>query len=177
MYPTFESYVVFAVMGVMVALFGWIYLRDRQVRVRLWLLGWIAVLLHFTSLPLVHASIISISTHIWISIATLLVAGTFFLLSVSEVFIAPRRRFAFLFAVSFVSVLYLTVLMAGIQQKWMFMALLLASSLFGLFQAIQFYGLRSPYLYALVSAAALCGMGNLACTPRGLLAGNVLLYF
>ena len=31
MYPTFESYfVVFAVMGVMVALFGWIYLRDRQ---------------------------------------------------------------------------------------------------------------------------------------------------
>ena len=118
-------------MGVMVALFGWIYLRDRQVRVRLWLLGWFAVLLHFTSLPLVHASIISINTHIWISIATLLVAGTFFLLSVSEVFIAPRRRFAFLFAVSFVSVLYLTVLMAGIQQKWMFMALLLASSLFG----------------------------------------------
>jgi two-component system cell cycle sensor histidine kinase/response regulator CckA len=149
MYPTFESYVVFAVMGVMVALFGWIYLGDRQVRVRLWLLGWIAVLLHFTVLPLVHASIISVPTQIWISIATLLVAGTFFLLSVSEVFIAPRRRFAFLIAVSFVSLLYLTVLMAGVQQKWIFIALLLASSLFGLFQAIQFYGFRSPYLYAL----------------------------
>src|SRR5690349_10500473 len=99
MYPTFESYVVAAVMGIMVGLFAWIYLGDRQVRVRLWLLGWIAVLLHFTAQPLVRASIISTSMQIWIAIATLLVAGTFFLLSVSEVFIAPRRRLAFLFAV------------------------------------------------------------------------------
>ena len=149
MYPTFESYVVAAVMGIMVALFAWIYLGDRQPRVRLWLFGWIAVLLHFTFLPLEQASIISKAQGIWIAIATLLVAGTFFLLSVSEVFIVPRRRLAFLVAVSFVSLLYLTILMAGVRQKWVFMVLLLASSLFGLFQAIQFYGWRSPYLYTL----------------------------
>jgi PAS domain S-box-containing protein len=145
----FESYVVAAVLGIMVALFGWIYLGDRQARVRLWLFGWIAVLLHFTSLPLEHASIISAGIGIWISIATLLVAGTFFLLSVSEVFIALHRRLAFVFAISLASLVYLTALIAGVHQKWVFIALLLVSILFGLFQAIQFYGWRSPYLYTL----------------------------
>ena len=145
----FESYVIAAVLGIMVALFGWIYLGDRQARVRLWLFGWIAVLLHFASIPLEHASIISKGQGIWIAIATLLVAGTFFLLSVSEVFSAARSRFIFLFAVSFASLVYLTALIAGVQQKWFFIALLLVSTLFGLFQAIQFYGWRSPYLYTL----------------------------
>jgi two-component system cell cycle sensor histidine kinase/response regulator CckA len=149
MFSRFESYVVFAVMGIMVALFAWIYLGDRQARVRLWLLGWIAVLLHFTAPPLAHASIISSSLQIWIMTATLLVAGTFFLLSVSEVFTAARSRYVFLFAISFASLVYLTVLMLGVQQKWVFIALLLVSNLFGFFQAIQFYGWRSPYLYTL----------------------------
>jgi PAS domain S-box-containing protein len=149
MYPIFEPSVVFAVMSILVALFAWIYLGDRHARVRLWLLGWIAVLLHFAAVPLARASIISTSLRIWMMIATVLVAGTFFLLSVSEVFIAPRRRLAFLVAVTFASLLYLTVLIAGVQQKWVFMAVLLASSLFALFQAVQFYGWRSPYLYIL----------------------------
>jgi PAS domain S-box-containing protein len=149
MSPGFESYVVFAVMGIMVALFAWIYLGDRQARVRLWLLGWIAMLIHYAVPPLVHASILSTRPQIWIMISTQLVAGTCFLLSVSEVFSAARRRYGFLFAISFASLVYLTALILGVQQKWVFIALLLASSLYGLFQAIQFYGWRSPYLYSL----------------------------
>jgi PAS domain S-box-containing protein len=136
-------------MSIMVVLFAWIYLRDRQARARLWLLGWIAILIHFTAPPLSHLSLLSLRVQDWIMIATLLVAGTFFLLSVSEVFIALHRRLAFVFAISLASLAYLTALIAGVQQKWVFIALLLVSSLFGLFQAVRFYGWRSPYLYAL----------------------------
>jgi two-component system cell cycle sensor histidine kinase/response regulator CckA len=149
MFPRFDSYAVAAVMGILVALFAWIYLGDRHARVRLWLLGWIAMLIHYAVPPLFYASILSNRLQLWIMISTQIVAGTFFLLSVSEVFSAARRRYAFLFAISFASVVYLTVLIMGVQQRWVFIALLLTSSLFALFQAIRFYGWRSPYLYTL----------------------------
>jgi PAS domain S-box-containing protein len=145
----FESCVVFAVMSIMVVLFAWIYLRDRQARTRLWLLGWIAVLIHFSASPLSHLSLLLLRVQGWINISTLLVAGAFFLMSVSEVFATRRRRIAFLVAISLASLVYVTALLAGVQQKWLFIGLLLASALFGLFQAIQFYGLRNPYLIAL----------------------------
>jgi PAS domain S-box-containing protein len=141
-----ESYIVFTVM---VALFAWLYARDRHPRVRLWLLGWVAVLLKFTGLPLQQAGFISDGASVWIMTGLQLVAGTFFLLSVSEVFATPRRRLAFLVAISVASLAYLTVLIAGVQQRWVFIALLLGSTLFGIFQAIRFYGWRSPYLYIL----------------------------
>jgi two-component system, cell cycle sensor histidine kinase and response regulator CckA len=149
MSAAFESCVVFAVMSIMVVLFAWIYLRDRQARTRLWLLGWIAVLIHFSAPPLSHLSLPLLRVQDWIKIATLLVAGAFFLMSVSEVFATRRRRMAFLVAISLASLVYVTALLAGVQQKWLFIGLLLASASFALFQAIQFYGLRNPYLIAL----------------------------
>jgi PAS domain S-box-containing protein len=145
----FESCVVLTVMSIMVALFAWIYLRDRHARGKLWLLGWIAVLIHFIAPPLGHASILSPQLQDWIMIATLIVAGTCFLLSVSEVFAALDRRFEFLCAISLACLIYLTALMLGVQSRWLYVALLLASNLFGLLQAVRFYGLRSPYLYSL----------------------------
>jgi PAS domain S-box-containing protein len=146
MSPGIESYIVFTVT---VALFAWTYARDRHPRVRLWLLGWIAVLLHFVGSPLQHAALISRGQSVWITTALFQLAGTFFLLSVSEVFATPRRRLAFLVAISLAAQVYLAVLIVGIQQRWVFIALLLVSTLFGLFQAIKFYGWGSPYLYTL----------------------------
>ena len=133
----------------MVALFAWIYWRDRHTRAKLWLMGWIAVLIHFIAPPLGHASILSRHLQDWIMVATLIVAGTCFLLSVSEVFAGRARRFAFLFAISLACLIYLTALMLGVQPKWPYVVLLLASNLFGFFQAVRFYGWRSPYLYTL----------------------------
>src|SRR3954447_14656655 len=132
MSAAFESCVVFAVMSIMVVLFAWLYLRDRQARTRLWLLGWIAVLIHFSAPPLSHLSLLLLRVQGWIKIATLLVAGTFFLMSVSEVFVTRRRRRAFLVAISLASLVYVTALLAGVQQKWLFIGLLLASAFFGL---------------------------------------------
>lgn len=145
----FESHVVLVVMGIMVALFAWIYMGDRQARVRMWLLGWIAVLIHFAAPPLAHASLLSSRVQDWIMISTLIVAGTCFLLSVSEVFISPLRRFVFLFAITLASLIYLTAWMLGVRQPWVYVVLLLASNLFGFIQAFRFYGLRSPYMYTL----------------------------
>src|ERR1051325_8850363 len=97
MYPGIESCIVFTLM---VALFAWLYARNRHPIVKLWLLGWIAVLLHFVGPPLQSASIISKAQSLWIELGLLFVAGTFFLLSVSEVFATPRRRMAFLATIS-----------------------------------------------------------------------------
>ena len=36
-----------SVMMILVALFTWIYQRDKQQRVRLWMIGWSAILVHF----------------------------------------------------------------------------------------------------------------------------------
>ena len=149
MSAVFESCVVFAVMSIMVVLFAWIYSRDRQARTRLWLLGWIAVLIHFSAPPLSHLSLLLLHVQGWIKITALLVAGTFFLMSVSEIFATRRRRIGFLLAISLASLVYVTALLVGVQQKWVFIGLLLTSTLFGFFQAVYFYGLRSSYLFSL----------------------------
>jgi PAS domain S-box-containing protein len=146
MYPGIESYIVFTVV---VALFTWLYRRDRHPQVKLWLLGWVAVLLRFVGPPLQQASLISNGQSVWIMTGLFQVAGTFFLLSVSEVFATLRGRLAFLAGISLPALGYLTFLIVDVQQRWVYIALLLISTLFGLVQAIKFYGWRSPYLYTL----------------------------
>jgi PAS domain S-box-containing protein len=141
-----ESFIVFTVM---VGLFAWIYARDRQPRVLLWLLGWIAVLLHLVGFPLQDASLLTAAQAIWMGTALQLVAGTFFLLSVSELFATPPKRAAFLFAISLASLTYVTLLIAGLQQKWIFIALLASGIVLGFLHASRFYGWRSPYFYVL----------------------------
>src|SRR5262249_47161049 len=103
-----EQILIFAMMSVLVALFTWIYLRNQQHEFLFWLLGWSAIFVHFATplaghfLPL-HGSVIE-----WISVTTLIMAGTFFLLSVSEVFRNPRQRLIFILAIGVASILYQT---------------------------------------------------------------------
>ena len=145
----FEEFVVFAVISVLVSLFVWVYLRDRQKTTRLWMLGWIAILVHFTVptfddfvpglLPLTK----------WLMISTLLIAGTFFLLSVSEIFIQQARRATFIVFVSAAAMLYLTGLQMHYRGRWFYMSLLLVSTVYSTRMAIRFYRWKGPYLYAL----------------------------
>jgi len=86
MSPRLEEIVVFAVAAILVSLFAWIYVRDPQKTTRLWMLGWIAVLIHFAA-PAFDDFFPALERFKpWLMISTLIVAGTFFLLSVSEVF-------------------------------------------------------------------------------------------
>jgi len=103
-----EEFVVFAVTSVLVSLFAWINMRDPQKTTRLWMLGWTAILVHFT-VPAFDDFVPGLMRFTpWLMISTLLIAGTFFLLSVSEIFIQQTRRATFIVFVTGAAVLYLT---------------------------------------------------------------------
>jgi PAS domain S-box-containing protein len=145
----FEEIIVFAIITVLVALFAWIYLRDRQKSIGLWMLGWTAILVHFSA-PL-FARIFSFPENLtsWAMVTTLILAGSCFLLSVSEVFIRQSRRVAFVVFISAAAMAYLTGLTLGVESKWFYIALLVISNAYGLVQAVRFYKWDSPYLYSL----------------------------
>src|SRR5215467_13861415 len=100
MSPRFEEIVVFVVVTILVSLFAWIYLRDRQKSTGLWMLGWCAILIHFAAPAFDDLIPPLVPFTNWIMRFTLIVAGSCFLLSVSEVFVSRRRRIAFAFFIS-----------------------------------------------------------------------------
>lgn len=158
----FEEILVFVVMSILVALFTWIYLRDRRREFGLWLLGWSAICVHFAVPPAAHFLPLPPPLVFWIKVATLAVAGTFFLLSVSKVFRNKRQRAIFVLMIGLASLLYFAgyandhLRQNGRQvlhfQGWFYVALLGVSVASGLYQGIRFYGLRSLYLYTMVVA-------------------------
>ena len=150
MSPRLEELVVFSVITILVSLFAWIYLQDRQKRTGWWMLAWIAIFIHFAA-PAIDDFIPWLMTlTAWIRVSTLIVAGTCFLLSVSEVFIPQRRRIAFACFISAAAVLYLTALRLHFRAPWFYVCLLLISIGYGTVQGIRFYGWKSPYLYSML---------------------------
>jgi two-component system, cell cycle sensor histidine kinase and response regulator CckA len=149
MSPRFEEIIVFAIITVLVALFAWIYVRDRQKSIGLWMLGWGAILVHFAAPS--FSGIFSLSDNFvgWIKVITLIVAGTCFLLSVSEVFIRQSRRVAFVVFISAAATAYISGLALGVQSPWFYVALLVISNVYGTVQAFRFYTWDSPHLYSL----------------------------
>jgi PAS domain S-box-containing protein len=154
MSPQFEQILVFLVMSIVLSLFTWIYLRDRQQNIRLWMLGWTAVLLHF-AVPLVGIWLpLPLKLARWNNAATLLVAGSCFLLSVTEVYIG-RLRWYFTGLVSVVSLVYLTALVNRWLPPWGYAALLGVSMGFVVLQLCRHFGFRSQYLYLTLSIVLL----------------------
>jgi PAS domain S-box-containing protein len=150
MSPRFEEFVVFAIITILVALFAWIYLRDRQKSTGLWMLGWSAILIHFAA-PTFDNFFPSLMRFTdWIKISTLIVAGTCFLLSVSEVFVRQRRRIAFVFFISAAAILYLTGWQVNFRAPWFYISLLLISIAYAIVQAVRFYTWKSLHLYCLL---------------------------
>ena len=52
MFPQFQRVVTLSVMSILVGLFTWIYVRDRQPRARLWMIGWACIVAHFAGMLL-----------------------------------------------------------------------------------------------------------------------------
>ncbi|HEV3316830.1 MAG TPA: PAS domain S-box protein [Candidatus Angelobacter sp.] len=148
MSPKFEQIVVFTVMSILVTLFAWIYLRDRQQRIGLWMIGWIAIFIHFTAALLSSFSLLSENWFYFLNRATLEVAGVSFMLSVSEVFVTLRKRTLFILLVGVPSVVYLTCLIWAPQLRWIFPVLLIISLLTSFIGVCAHYRWRSTYLYA-----------------------------
>jgi len=149
MSPRLEEIVVFAIAAILVALFAWIYARDPQKTTRLWMLGWIAVLVHFAAPALDNFFPKLMNFTWWLRGTTLIIAGTFFLLSVSGIFSRHARRVTFIFFVTAASILYLTGLQTGYRSRWFYISLLVISSVYGIVQTKQFYGWKSRYFYFL----------------------------
>ena len=145
--PLLEEVVVFVVITVLVALFAWIYLRDRQKSIGLWMLGWVAILIHFASPLFANFFPAVAKVNMWVKIATLIVAGSCFLLSVSKVFVRRNRRIAFVLFISTAATMYLTGLQLHYRAPWFYISLLLASTLFGVVQVFRSYNWRKPYVY------------------------------
>ena len=148
----FEEFVVFGVISILVALFGWIYARDREKRIGLWMLGWIAIFIHF-AVPAFDDFVASIAHYsAWIKVLTLIIAGTCFLLSVSEVFADRPRRIAFISLISVAAAIYLTGLQFHVRSPWFYATLLTLSTGYGVFQGARYYGWRSGHFYSLLLA-------------------------
>src|SRR5947209_6031743 len=149
MSPKLEQVVIFTVMSILVTLFAWIYVRDRQQRIRLWMIGWVAIFIHFTALLLYTFSLLSENWTLFFNRATLEVAGVSFLLSVSEVFITPRKRAFFVLLIGAPSIIYLTCLIWTPQNRWIFTVLLLISLLSSFAGAFAHYRWKSIYFYSI----------------------------
>ena len=143
----FEDVLVLVVVSIQVTLFTWIYLRDRQRKFGLWLLGWMAIFVHF-AFPVLAIQLAAAQAWMdWMKVATLIVAATFFLLSVSDVFRDKRERFLFLLFIGGNSIAYLTGLVLNVQARWFYVALLIASVVSGSLQAVRYYGFQNLHLY------------------------------
>ncbi|HEV2960682.1 MAG TPA: PAS domain S-box protein [Candidatus Angelobacter sp.] len=149
MSPKLEQVVIFTVMSILVMLFAWIYLRDRQQRMRLWMIGWVAIFIHFTAALLNTFSLLSDNWTLFFNRAMLEVAGVSFMLSVSEVFGTPRKRTFFALSVGVPSIIYLTCLIWAPQNKWVFPVLLLTSLLSSFVGAWVHYRGKGIYLYTI----------------------------
>src|SRR5215475_10620438 len=139
MSPFFEQVLVFVVMSVLVAFFTWIYLSHRRREFRLWLLGWCAISVHFAVPVAGHLLALPTSVTQLIGRLTLIVAGTFFLLSVSQVFRNPQQRLLFVTMIALAAALYFTGLTRHIRSPWFYCSLLLTSTLCALYQGFKFY--------------------------------------
>jgi PAS domain S-box-containing protein len=153
----FQDILVLTMMSVLVTLFTWFYLRERRRELALWLWGWIFICLHF-AIPVidsfVHAPSLLRAWSLlrdWLHPVTLVVAGTAFFLSVSEVFRKLRERVIFLIFIAGAAVVYITAHVLGVRSVWFYVAVLAASTISGLFQGIRFYGFKSWYLYSMMT--------------------------
>jgi signal transduction histidine kinase/DNA-binding response OmpR family regulator len=123
--PQFGRLITLGVMTFLVALFTWIYVRDRQQRIRLWMLGWVAIVIHFAGMTAFSFGLIPERLAAWLAYSTLVGAVTCFYNSLSVVCILRiRARLISVAAVSVPSVLYWTCLVYDVRSAWTYRILL-----------------------------------------------------
>ena len=84
MFPQFQRVVTLSVMSILVGLFAWIYVRDRQPRARLWMIGWACIVAHFAGMLLFSFGLIPSRLADWSAYSTLVAAASAFFLSVCQ---------------------------------------------------------------------------------------------
>src|SRR5579884_1100006 len=106
MSASFLHIVETALMSVLVLLFVWIYSRQRQPRVALWIAGWISVVVHFANGIVMSNMGEPSALVVWFAYATLVIAGASFLLSVSKACTNTHRRIVFVLGAVIPTLIY-----------------------------------------------------------------------
>jgi hypothetical protein len=122
MVAPFNRILVVVVMTILVAIFAWIYARDRQPRAKYWLIGWIAIEVHFASALLATFHVISPVLDNWLY-CVLLVAAAAFFHSVSEACRTARRRMVFWGLMFAPAIAYWTAVVYEVPGLWVYRAL------------------------------------------------------
>jgi two-component system, sensor histidine kinase and response regulator len=157
----FNRTIVLAVMTTLVVLFALIYSRCRRPRAGLWVIGWIAIEIHFAaSLIFSHIRSHPVLAS-WTAYATLLVAAASFFLSVTEAFGTRRRQIVFWGLLFAPALAYWTCMVFRVHAVWPYRAILAMLLATGV--ALVFAHLRRPWLWA---AGAAPGVWALFQAPR-----------
>jgi signal transduction histidine kinase/ActR/RegA family two-component response regulator len=136
-------------MMILVALFTWIYRRDRQQRVRLWMIGWSAILVHFGAALLDSFHLIQSGLADWLAYSTLIIAAASFLVSMCAVAESERGRIVFLCGLVLPALLYAGLLSGGSLHALSFrliLAVMCGSGLYLLRQSLGLAGVTGQVL-------------------------------
>jgi two-component system cell cycle sensor histidine kinase/response regulator CckA len=150
--PQLEQIVIFSIMSILVTLFTWIYIRNRQQRVGLWMLGWISIFVHFAAALLASFSLLGRNWALFLKVGTLEVAGVSFVLSVSQVYATRLRRIVYFLLFGLPSVVYLAVEIWAPEHRWVFPTLVLGSTAAVLADSWRYYRTKGLSFYALLAA-------------------------
>jgi signal transduction histidine kinase/DNA-binding response OmpR family regulator len=122
--PQFQRVVTLSVMVVLVALFASIYTREHQQRLRLWMIGWGFIVIHFLGMLLGSFSLMPSAVGDWLAYATLVFTACAFFLSVCPVGSTPARRAVYWGAIVAPSVGYWTCMVFNIAGPWPYRGML-----------------------------------------------------
>jgi signal transduction histidine kinase/CheY-like chemotaxis protein len=159
----FQRIVTLSVMFVLVALFTWMYLRDRSQRARLRMFGWIAIVIHFAGATAAAFHIIPPLLATWQAYATLVVAAAAFFLSVSEFRLTGIRTAVFWGALFLPAIAYWTLLVFdvdGIPLYRGILAILLAAGIGLALTSVKRPGWRVYTLCLTAAAPGIWAMWN-----------------
>jgi len=154
MSPQFNRCLILGVMTVLVALFTWMYARDRHQRARLWMLGWIAIEFHFLAALLSAFGLIPSLLAVWLAYSTLLVTAAAFFLSVSETCSGSRRRTVFWLLLFLPAVAYWTCLIYRLRKPWVYQCILALVVGTAIVLVVTRFGKSYPKAYAWCALAA-----------------------
>ena len=120
----FNRILILSVMTILVGLFSWIYLRDRQTRARLWMIGWIGIEIHFLAAALSSFRLIPPLLSSWLAYTTLLMSAAAFFLSVADLGAGVRRRLTFWLLIFLPAAAYWTAFVYRVRVPWVYRGIL-----------------------------------------------------
>jgi two-component system, cell cycle sensor histidine kinase and response regulator CckA len=144
-----EDVVVIGVMSILVMLFAWIYARDRQPKSAWWLLGWSAIFVHFVAFGIADKWLPGGHTMgTLLNRSTLIIAGTFFLLSVADPQIRTWKNSIGIFLISILGISYVSAAVLNLPQNWVYVSILAGLAIVSVWEALRLYGWRSRFWFA-----------------------------